>query len=143
MYDSVLPDIPGAIEKWVQQKAAHFRTLYSPALLEMTGGVEGIRRRAQHALADLERTPRRRLAVMVRYWIEIIGDPEDTEDEILLGRLREIKAVLDAGEVARAFDLLRVINNPRPDDPPNVGWAVPEPLDVTSAYWLDLPEPSR
>lgn len=139
MYDSVLTDIPGAIDAWVQRKVAQYRTDYSSSVLKMVGGERGFRRRAEHAVADLNRTPRRRLAVMTRYWIEIIGEPEDTEDGILLGRLREIKAVLDAGDVGRAFDLLRTINQTRPDDPPNIGWAVPEPLDVDSAYWLDLP----
>lgn len=139
MYDSVLTDIPGAIDAWVKRKVAQYRGSFSPVVLKMVGGEGGIRRRAQHAVADLERTPRRRLAVMTRYWIEIIGDPKDTEDAILLGRLREIQAVLDAGDVDRAFGLLRTIGQARQDDPPNIGWDVPEPLDVDSAYWLDLP----
>jgi len=114
--------------------------------------------RAATARQSLAHPPVERLRIGLETWISdmeaVLADPpppfpDETPDErrmsqevdaMVLARIREIKAVLDTGDVDAAFDALRKASQNRDTDPYPIEHFLPDVFDVNSAHWLDLVE---
>lgn len=132
-----------------------------PKLVGLMGGPDkvtgGIVRRAMAARDALTLSPRDRLALftarlaeVVRHRIENpeplpgLEDDEDSDDPDMgikvdrytLTRLEEIEARLREGDTDGALDVLRRAYDKRPGEEYMI--CLPDPLDITSAYWIDL-----
>lgn len=160
MYDDILP--PAEAHKRLYsialKKAKNLLSL-DPAFVEERGGESAV---ASSILSNLGSArdaltipPRDRLAQTLSLWAALLekrlnnpeeeylsdledGDPEYEflADQILLSHILEIESSLEQGDVNGAFSLLRNLSEAPYRE------IVPEILDITSMYWVDLEEPN-
>lgn len=156
MYDRVMTpaDIEAALKKYVHNKAVRVISAAPKPLIEAMGGVEKIVqvtiRDAVKAAEALAVSPRIRLSRTVAYWLRPMNQPDSANwnaediqaaaemDEILRVRLVEIRDALQSNDVDTAFQLFRSIQKEREGEKHPAFVVVPESLDPSSAYWVDL-----
>jgi hypothetical protein len=156
MYDRVMTpaDIEVALKKYIHNKAVRVLSVAPKPLIEAMGGVEKLVqttiRDAVKAAESLAVPPRLRLSRMVEYWLRPMNQPDAADwndediqaaaemDEILRVRLVEIREALRVNDVDTAFQLFRNIQKEREGEKHPAFVVVPDSLDPSSAYWVDL-----
>ena len=155
-------EIEYRLSRFALERAHKLIASAGPKLVDLMGGPDKVTgqivRRAMAARDALTLSPRERLARFARHWSEIVQarisnpdpipvDIDDLEwdddpdmgvkvDRYLLTRLGEIETRLRDGDTDGAFDVLRRAYDKRPGEEYMI--CLPDPLDVTSAYWIDL-----
>jgi hypothetical protein len=159
MYDQAMTpaNIEVALRKYIHNRSMQLLRFAPKPLVEALGGIERLVqptiRDAAKAAEALAVPPRLRLSQMVDYWLHAMDRPDaadwkdgdiqvaaemDEMDEILRVRLVEIRDALLADDVDAAFQFLRNIHKEREGEKHPAMVAVPDSLDPSSAYWLDL-----
>lgn len=166
MYDNTMPiqERDSALQAFAVHRAQTLLRRMTPEFIEKVGGEERFMKvcwkQALAARDALTIPPRVRLKRTITFWSKMLkalagGNPPPAEmseddlfsvelDSLLQARILEIERAFEKDDVAEAFRLFKNITTKREGEEHELNFTLPDSLDPTSPYWLDvLPAPDN